>query len=70
MLVDKKYTYDSLLPDILNEYKQLHNVKNPFKKIKCLRKIMDLISSLIKFNENKTDNRKKNPPMIQWKKVS
>ena len=55
MLVDKKYTYDSLLPDILNEYKQLHNVKNPFKKIKSLRKIMDLISNLIKFNENKTE---------------
>ncbi len=56
MIIDKKYTYDNILPDILNKYKQIHIIKNPFKKIECIRKIFELIHNLIKFNENKNDN--------------
>ena len=56
IIVEKDYIYDNILPDILNEFNQIHKVKTPLKKIKCMRKIFVLIESLIRFNEgeNKT----------------
>ena len=48
---NKDYIYDQMLPDILNEFKQINIVKTPFKKYNCLKKIMEYIQSLIKFNE-------------------
>ena len=56
IIVEKEYIYDNILPDILNQFKQIHIVKTPLKKLKCIREIFELIQSLIQFNEgeNKT----------------
>ena len=56
LIVEKPYIYDNILPDILNQFKQIHIVKTPLKKLKCIRRIFELIQSLIQFNEgeNKT----------------
>ena len=51
LFVSKDYIYDNLLPDILNEFKRINNVKSPFKKLKCIKKIMNYIDYLIRFNE-------------------
>ena len=49
--VKKDYIYDTLLPDILNEFKQINIVKTPKRKFKCIINIFDYIRNLIKFNE-------------------
>lgn len=56
LIVDKEYIYDNILPDILNQIKQIQKVKTPLKKLKCIKQIIELIQSLIQFNEgeNKT----------------
>ena len=56
LIVEKDYIYDNILPDILNEFNQIHKVKTPLKKMKCMRQIFVLIENLIRFNEggNKT----------------
>ena len=51
LIIKKDYIFDNVLPDILNEFKQINIVKNPFKKLNSIRKIMEYINSLIKFNE-------------------
>ena len=50
-LLKKNYNFDNMLPDILNEFNQIHIKKNPYKKLLCLRNIMKSIDILIKFNE-------------------
>ena len=56
-LVEKDYIYDNILPDILNEIKHIEIVKTPYKKYSCIKKILEYIISLIKFNEvEKEDN--------------
>ena len=47
----KDYIYDIMLPDILNEFKQMNEVKTPYKKYNCIKNIMEYINSLIRFNE-------------------
>ena len=55
LIVEKEYIYDNILPDILNQFDQIYNVKTPLKKLKCFREIFNLIHSLIRFNdESKT----------------
>ena len=55
LIVEKEYIYDNILPDILNQFNKINNVKTPLKKLKCFREIFNLIHSLIRFNdENKT----------------
>ena len=55
LIVEKEYIYDNILPDILNQFNQINNVKTPLKKLKCFREIFNLIHSLIRFNdESKT----------------
>ena len=49
--VKKDYIYDTLLPDILNEFKQINIAKTPKRKFKCIINIFDYIRNLIKFNE-------------------
>ena len=51
LIIDKEYIFDNMLPDILNEFKQIHITKSPFKKLKCLSTIINDIINLIKFNE-------------------
>ena len=51
LIIKKDYIFDNVLPDILNEFKQINIVKNPFKKLNSIRKIMEYVNSLIKFNE-------------------
>ena len=51
LLIDKDYIFDNMLPDILNEFKQIHEVKTPYKKLNCLKRIFAYIINLIKFNE-------------------
>ena len=51
LIIDKDYIFDNMLPDILNEYKQIHEVKTPYKKLDCLHKILSSVVNLIKFNE-------------------
>ena len=50
-IVEKDYIYDTLLPDILNEFKQINIVKTPYRKYNCILKIVEYVKSLIKFNE-------------------
>ena len=49
--IKKDYIYDIMLPDILNEFKQINLVKTPFRKYNCLQKIIEYVNNLIKFNE-------------------
>ena len=51
LILNKDYIFDNILPDILNEFKQINIFKNPFQKLNCIKKIMVYIESLIKFNE-------------------
>ena len=48
---EKDYIYDTLLPDIINEFKQINIVKTPYRKYNYILKIMEYVNSLIKFNE-------------------
>ena len=45
------YIYDTLLPDILNEFNKINEEKTPNKKVLCIKKIFAYITNLIKFNE-------------------
>ena len=51
LLIDKDYIFDNMLPDILNEFNKINQIKNPFKKLESLKAIMKYIDILIKFNE-------------------
>ena len=51
LLSDKDYIYDSMMPDILNEFEKINNAKTPNQKLNCIKKIMTNIINLIKFNE-------------------
>ena len=51
LIIKKDYIFDNILPDILNEFKHINIIKNPFRKLNCMKKIMEYIDSLIKFNE-------------------
>ena len=51
LIIEKDYILDNLLPDILNEFKKISEVKTPYKKLNCLNNIIALIINLIKFNE-------------------
>ena len=50
-IVKKDYIYDIMLPDILNEFEKINNVKSPYQKLKCIETINEYIVNLIKFNE-------------------
>ena len=50
-LIDKEYIFDNMLPDILNEFKQINILKTPYKKLNCFIKILASVINLIKFNE-------------------
>ena len=50
-IIGKDYIYDTLMPDILNEFKQINKVKSPYRKYNCINKIMEYVNSLIRFNE-------------------
>ena len=54
LIVDKEYIYDNILPDIINQFKQIFIVKTPLKKLKCIREIFELIQSLIQFSEGES----------------
>ena len=51
MLVEKDYSYDSILPDILNEFNKINISTTPHKKLDCIKKIIGYIYNLIRFNE-------------------
>ena len=51
IIIEKDYILDHMLPDILNEFAQLKKVKTPYKKLDCLKNILESITNLIKFNE-------------------
>jgi hypothetical protein len=50
-IIEKDYIFDNLLPDILNEFEQIHIVKTPYQKLNCLNNIIAYIVNLIKFND-------------------
>ena len=50
-LINKDYIFDIMLPEILNEFNQINISKTPLKKLNSIKKIMDYIDNLIKFNE-------------------
>ena len=50
-IVEKDYIYDTLMPDIVNEFKKINIVKSPYRKYNCILKIVGYVKSLIKFNE-------------------
>ncbi len=45
------YIYDNILPDILNEFGKIKIVKSPYKKLNCIKKIIQYTTNLIQFNE-------------------
>ena len=51
LISDKDYIYDSMMPDILNEFGKINIAKTPNQKLNCIKKIMTDIINLIKFNE-------------------
>ena len=51
LIINKDYILDNILPDIINEFKKINILKTPNKKLNCMRKIIEYIKSLIKFNE-------------------
>ena len=51
LISDKDYIYDSMMPDILNEFDKINIAKTPNQKLNCIKKIMTDIINLIKFNE-------------------
>ena len=50
-LINKDYIFDNILPEILDEFNKINISKTPYKKLNNIRKIMEYIESLIKFNE-------------------
>ena len=51
LIVDKDYIYDNILPDILNEFDKLSEAKSPYKKLNCVKKVIQYVTNLIQFNE-------------------
>jgi hypothetical protein len=51
LIIEKDYIFDNLLPDILNEFEQIHIAKTPYQKLNCLNNIIAYIVNLIKFND-------------------
>ena len=51
LIINKDYIFDIMLPDILNEFKQLDIAKTPYEKLESVSTIFNYIESLIKFNE-------------------
>ena len=45
------YIFDSIMPDILNEFKRINILKSPYMKLKCMRKILEYTKNIIVFNE-------------------
>ena len=45
------YIFDSIMPDILNEFKRINISKTPYMKLNCMRKILEYTKNLIIFNE-------------------
>ena len=43
---------DNLLPDILQEFKNLNASYSPFEKFQCIKKIFELIGIIVKFNDD------------------
>ena len=50
-ILDKEYIFDNMLPDILNEFNKINDVKTPYKKLDCCNNILASVVNLIKFNE-------------------
>ena len=50
------FLLDTFLPDILNDFKQLHNQKSPRKKILYMRHIFNCIKNIGKLNGEDDDN--------------
>ena len=50
-IIGKDYIFDSMLPDILNEFEQINIVSTPYKKFNCIKIILNYIESLIKLNK-------------------
>ena len=42
---------DSILPDILEEFKKLNKATSPYIKLKCVKKIFEYIGVIVKFND-------------------
>ena len=42
---------DNILPDILEEFKKLNKATSPYTKLKCVKKIFEYISIIVKFND-------------------
>ena len=42
---------DNILPDILEEFKKLNKATSPYIKLKCVKKIFEYISIIVKFND-------------------
>ena len=51
LIIKKDYIFDIMLPDILNEFKQINIERTPYKKLECIYNIFNYIESLVKFNE-------------------
>ena len=51
LILDKEYIFDNMLPDILNEFKKINEVKTPYKKLNCCKNILTSVVNLIRFNE-------------------
>ena len=51
MILEKDYVFDSLLPDIINEFNQIKIASTPYKKLNCLKIIINYTKSVIKLNE-------------------
>ena len=45
------YIFDSIMPEILNEFKRINILKTPYMKLKCMRKILEYTKNIIIFNE-------------------
>ncbi len=50
-ILKKVYIFDNMLPDILNEFKQINKVKTPYRKLDCCHNILRSVINLIQFNE-------------------
>ena len=50
-IINKDYIFDIMLPDILNEFKQIDIVRTPYTKLECINKVFEYIENLVKFNE-------------------
>ena len=51
ILLNKEYIFDNILPEIINEFNQINILKTPYQKLKSIKKIMEYIDNIIKFNE-------------------